>query len=233
LHLGAPCPEWLKQAWIDWLGPDRILEVYAATEVQALTVIDGREWLRHRGSVGRPVMGEIRVLDSDGGQAPPGTVGEIWMRRGTGQPPPYRYIGATARTRPDGWESVGDMGRLDDEGYLYLADRQADMILVGGSNVYPAEVEAALEAHPAVLSACVVGVPDEDLGAVPHAVVQLAGEFSEEALVAHLRTRLASYKLPRSFQRVDVPLRDEAGKVRRSAWRTTHQQLPNGPSAPR
>ncbi len=152
--------------------------------------------------------------------------------RGAGQPAPYRYIGATARTRPDGWESVGDMGRLDDDGYLYLADRQTDMILVGGSNVYPAEVEAALEAHPRVLSACVVGVPDEDLGAVPHAVVQLAADVSDGALVDHLRDRLAAYKLPRSFQRVGVPLRDEAGKVRRSRWRTTHSQMSNSPSPP-
>ena len=219
MHLGAPCPPWLKQAWIDWLGPDRLLEVYAATEVQALTLIDGGEWLRHRGSVGRPVIGQIRVLDEAGDEVPPGTVGELWMRRGPGEPRPYRYVGASARSRPDGWESVGDLGWCDDDGYLYLADRQTDMILVGGSNVYPAEVEAALEAHPGVQSACVVGIPDDDLGSVPYAVVQLCGDVPDEALVEHLRSRLARYKVPRSFHRVDEPLRDEAGKVRRSAWR--------------
>jgi bile acid-coenzyme A ligase len=114
------------------------------------------------------------------------------------------------------------MGHVDAEGYLYLADRQTDMILVGGSNVYPAEVEAALEAHPAVSSACVVGLPDEDLGNVPHAVVQLAagaGEVPDAALVEHCRARLSGYKIPRSFERVTQPLRDEAGKVRRSAVR--------------
>jgi bile acid-coenzyme A ligase len=141
------------------------------------------------------------------------------MRRGPHEPSPYRYIGAKPRIRPDGWESVGDMGWLDTDGYLYLADRQTDMILVGGTNVYPAEVEAALEAHPAVRSACVVGLPDDDLGNVPHAVVQLDPDVPDEALLAHLRDRLAPYKLPRSFERVDEPLRDDAGKVRRSAWR--------------
>lgn len=233
LHLGAPCPPWLKRAWLGWLGPDRIIEVYAATEVQALTLIDGREWLDHPGSVGRPVIGEIRILDDEGEDVPPGTVGEIWMRRGPGEPPPYRYIGAAARDRPDGWESVGDMGRLDDDGYLYLADRRADMILVGGVNVYPAEVEAALETHSAVLSACVVGVPDDDLGSAPHAVVQLSADLPDESLLAHLRERLAGYKLPRSFQRVDGPLRDEAGKLRRQAWRMAYREGPDVSSGQR
>jgi bile acid-coenzyme A ligase len=98
--------------------------------------------------------------------------------------------------------------------------------------VYPAEVEAALESHPAVLSACVVGVPDDDLGSVPHAVVQLSADLPDESLTAHLRERLAGYKIPRSFQRVDEPLRDEAGKVRRQAWRITRPEGPKGPSHP-
>jgi bile acid-coenzyme A ligase len=227
-HLAAPCPPWLKEAFIGWLGADRIWELYAATEVQAVTVISGEEWLTHRGSVGRPVIGEIRVLAPDGAPCPPGTVGEVWMRRGPGLPSPYRYIGAVARTRPDGWESVGDMGHLDAEGYLYLADRQSDMILVGGANVYPAEVEAVLESHQAVRSACVIGLPDEELGNVPHAIVQLSGEpgsdVSDEALRQHCRTRLSGYKVPRTFERVEQPLRDDAGKVRRSALRA--ERLP-------
>lgn len=232
LHLGAPCPAWLKRAWLDWLGPERVLEVYAATEVQALTVIDGREWLKRPGSVGRPAIGEIRVRDDAGRDVPPGTVGEVWMRRGPGEPPPYRYIGATARTAADGWESVGDMGRVDADGYLYLADRRADMILVGGSNVYPAEVEAALETHPAVLSACVVPAPDDDLGSVPHAVVQLAADVPDSSLTAYLRERLAGYKVPRSYRRVAEPLRDDAGKVRRQAWRIPRPDGPKDPSGP-
>ncbi len=218
LHMAAPCPPWLKQAWIDWLGPDRIWEVYAGTEAQALTLISGHEWLTHRGSVGRPVIGEIRVRDAEGDACPPGEVGEVWMRRGEGAPPPYRYIGAEAKAR-DGWESLGDMGWMDGEGYLYLTDRDTDMVLVGGANVYPAEVEAALEEHPRVRGSCVIGLPDEDLGNVVHAIVQVDGDVGDAELLTHLRDRLAPYKLPRSFERVTEPLRDEAGKVRRPALR--------------
>jgi bile acid-coenzyme A ligase len=219
LHMAAPCPPWLKQGWIDWLGPDRIWELYGGTEAQAFTVINGHQWLAHRGSVGRPSVGEIRVLDVAGHACPPGEVGEVWMRRGEGAPPVYRYIGAEAKTR-DGWESLGDMGWMDAEGYLYLTDRDTDMILVGGANVYPAEVEAALEEHPAVRGSCVIGLPDEDLGNVVHAIVQADREVGDAELLAHLRERLAPYKLPRSFERVSEPLRDDAGKVRRSALRT-------------
>jgi bile acid-coenzyme A ligase len=218
LHMAAPCPPWLKQAWIDWLGPDRIWELYAGTEAQAITLISGRAWLAHRGSVGRAVVGEIRVLDVDGHPSPPGEVGEVWMRRGEGAPPTYRYIGAEAKTR-DGWESLGDMGWMDSEGYLYLTDRDTDMILVGGANVYPAEVEAALEEHPGVRGSCVIGLPDEDLGNVVHAIVQTDDAVGDAELLAHLRERLAPYKLPRSFEHVSKPLRDDAGKVRRSALR--------------
>jgi bile acid-coenzyme A ligase len=220
-HMAAPCPRWLKQAWIDWLGPDVVFEVYGGTEAQALTIITGPEWLDHRGSVGRPVIGEIEVRGHDGRQLPPLEVGEIWMRRGPGVPAPYRYVGATARTAPDGWESLGDLGYLDDEGYVYVTDRETDMILVGGANVYPAEVEAALDEHPAVRSSCVIGLPHEDLGTVPHALVELSEPTSDDALLAHLRERLSPYKLPRSIERVDEPLRDDAGKVRRSALRAT------------
>jgi bile acid-coenzyme A ligase len=218
LHLAAPCPPWLKQAWIDWLGPDRIWEVYAGTEAQAITLINGHEWLAHRGSVGRPMIGEIRVGDAEGHPCAPGEVGEVWMRRGEGVAPGYRYVGAEATTR-DGWESLGDMGWMDAEGYLYLTDRHTDMILVGGANVYPAEIEASLEEHPRVRGSCVIGLPDEDLGQVVHAIIQVDGEVGDAELLAHLRARLAPYKLPRSFERVTEPLRDDAGKVRRPALR--------------
>ena len=121
------------------------------------------------GSVGRPVIGEMQIRDPDGQPVPAGEEGEIWMRRGPGAPSPYQYIGATARSAPDGWESLGDIGRVDADGYVYITDRLADMILVGGANVYPAEIEAALDEHPAVRSCCVIGLPDEDLGNIPHA----------------------------------------------------------------
>ncbi|MFF2084032.1 AMP-binding protein [Nocardia sp. NPDC058176] len=217
MHMAAPCPAWLKHAWIEWLGAERVLELYAGTEMQAVTVVAGPEWLAHPGTVGRPVVGEMVVLDPDGAVLPPGEVGEVWMRRGEGMAGSYRYVGAEAQVREGGWESVGDMGWMDGEGYLYLADRKADMIHVGGANVYPAEIENALLEHPQVRSAVVIGVPHEDLGQVPHALVETERPLTEDELGSHLAERLARYKIPRSFERVDGPLRDEAGKVRRAS----------------
>jgi bile acid-coenzyme A ligase len=219
LHLAAPCPEWLKRAWIDWLGAEKIHELYAGTEAQAITIISGDEWLAHPGSVGRPVIGEIRVLDGNGNEVPPGTVGTLWMRRGEGEASPYKYLGAEPRAIDGGWECLGDIGRVDAEGYVYLTDREMDMILVGGANVYPAEIEAALEEHPAIRTSCVVGLPDEDMGQAVHAVVEAVEEVSDDALRSFLAERLAPYKLPRAIHHSTEPLRDEAGKVRRSAIR--------------
>lgn len=218
-HLAEPCPEWLKQAWIDWLGAERIFELYAGTEAQASTVITGAEWLAHRGSVGRPAEGTVLVTDDDGRPVAPGEMGEVWMRslRGT---PTYKYIGASARTREGGWESLGDMGYLDADGYLYLGDRSADMILSGGANIYPAEIESAIQEHPAIKSCAVIGIPDEDKGNTVHAIVEAdITEVSEEELKLFLGERLVIYKVPRTFEYVDFALRDDAGKVRRSALR--------------
>lgn len=219
-HLAEPCPPWLKQAWIDWLGPERVVELYAGTEAQVATVITGTEWLEHRGSVGRPTGGEVAVLDPDGRPLPPGELGEVWLRTAR-DTPSYRYVGAEPRTREGGWESLGDMGWLDADGYLYLGDRSADMILSGGANVYPAEVESALGEHPAVRSCAVIGLPDDDLGNRVHALVELeAGAVLDEAEVrAFLAERLVGYKVPRSFEVVEAALRDDAGKLRRGALR--------------
>lgn len=219
LHTAAPCPQWLKQAWIDWLGPERVWEVYGGTEVQALTAISGEDWLQHPGSVGPAVVGEICILDEQEGPVPPGQVGWLWMRRGPEAPAPYRYLGAEARRRAGGWECLGDMGWMDEQGYVYLTDRDCDLILVGGANVYPAEVEAVLEEHPAVGTSCVVGMPDDDLGQVVHAVVQTARDVSDEELLAFCAERLLGYKMPRVVHRSDLPLRDETGKLRRSGVR--------------
>ncbi|MFE6858071.1 AMP-binding protein [Nocardia sp. NPDC057668] len=219
VHMAAPCPAWLKRAWIDWLGGERILEVYAGTEAQAATAIIGDDWLEHPGSVGRAVVGEVTVLGPDGVALRPGEVGEVWVRRGADAPPAYSYLGGEARTRVGGWESLGDLGSLDEHGYLYLTDRNTDVVLVGGSNVYPAEVEAALAEHPDIADACVIGLPHEDLGAAPHAIVQSTVRLELDTVVAFLRERLSPYKLPRSLEVVDHPLRDDAGKVRRSALR--------------
>lgn len=215
-HLAAPCSPWLKRAWIDLLGPHRVLELYGATEGQGATLVTGREWLERPGTVGRAVVGEIAVFTDCGQPAPPGEVGEVHLRSAT---PTYRYIGASSRLTDEGWETLGDIGWLDDEGYLFLCDRATDMILVGGANVYPAEVEGALEQHRAVESACVVGLPDEEYGNVTCAVLHLTEPVSDEQLTAHLSGLLAPYKWPRRFERVDQPLRDDTGKVRRGAVR--------------
>lgn len=225
-HLAEPCPEWLKQAWIDWLGAERIFELYAGTEAQTATVITGQEWLEHRGSVGRPADGTVLVTDDDGNPVAAGEMGEVWMRslRGT---PTYKYIGATARTREGGWESLGDMGYLDADGYLYLGDRSADMILSGGANIYPAEIESAIQEHPAVKSCAVIGIPDEDKGNTVHAIVEAdVNEVSEEELKSFLGERLVIYKVPRTFEYVDFALRDDAGKVRRSSLRAERVSNP-------
>ena len=194
-HMGAPCPPAIKQAWIDLLGPEVVWELYGGTELQALTFISGDQWLTHRGSVGVVVAGEMQVLDDDGNPCPPGVVGEIYMRPGPGSAPTYRYVGATAKSR-DGWDSLGDLGYFDADGFLYLSDRRVDMFTVGGRNVYPAEIENALSAHPDVLSCLVVGVPDPnsgDLGQVPYALVHTADGSALDAAGVQdfLRERIA------------------------------------------
>jgi bile acid-coenzyme A ligase len=216
-HVSSACPPAIKQAWIDLLGPAVVWEMYGGTELQALTFISGDQWLTHRGSVGTVVVGEMKVLDDDGNECPPGVVGEIYMRPAPGSAPTYRYVGATAKSR-DGWDSLGDLGYFDADGYLYLNDRRVDMFIVGGRNVYPAEIESALCEHPDVLSCLVVGVPDDDMGQVPYAIVQADG-LDEEAVIAFLAERIAGYKVPRTVEFTDTPLRDDAGKARRSAVR--------------
>lgn len=217
-HLAAPCPAWLKEAWIGWLGSEKIWELYAATEGMAGTVITGTEWLEHRGSVGKVFAGEIKILDDSGGEVEPGVIGEVYMRPDPEKGETYRYVGASVESR-DGWQTLGDMGHFDDDGFLYLADRRADMILVGGSNVYPAEIESALEEHPKVKSTAVIGLPDDDLGSLIHAIVEREPGLDEEELREFLTGRLVPYKRPKTYEIVDFALRDNAGKVRRSKLR--------------
>jgi len=220
-HLAAPCPVWLKEAYIDWLGADVIWELYGGTEGQGSTVITGTEWLAHKGSVGKPVETcEMKIVGEDGSTLAAGEVGEVYIRPKSGPGTTYRYIGAEAKTLDGGWESLGDMGRMDADGYLYLSDRQTDMILCGGANIYPAEVEAAIDAFPGVRSSAVIGLPHEDLGNAIHAIIDAPhGNVSQDELVKHLDERLVRYKIPRTFEFVDEPLRDDAGKVRRKALR--------------
>jgi bile acid-coenzyme A ligase len=217
---GAPLPAWLMRAWIDWLGPDVMNEAFGPSERIGGTFINGREWLEHPGSVGRPIgKTRIKIVDDAGAELPAGEMGEIFMLPEGGPGSTYRYVGAESRLRDDGYESVGDMGYLDENGYLYLGDRRSDMILCGGRNVYPAEVEAAIDEHPAVRSSAVIGLPDEDLGERIHAIVETGEPIDSEALRDHLRERLVAYKLPRDIEWSEQPLRDDAGKLRRSRLR--------------
>ena len=176
-HMAAPMPPWLKEKWIEWLGPERIYELYGGTEAQGATIISGVEWLEHRGSVGK--IGEtarLRIIGEDGNEVATGETGEIYFLPNDGAGSTYHYLGAEPKRRADGWESLGDIGRLDADGYLYLGDRLADMILRGGANIYPAEVEAAVTEHPEVRSCVVVGLPDPEFGQRVHAILELDRE---------------------------------------------------------
>jgi len=230
-HMASACPLWLKEQWIAWLGPERIFELYGGTERQGATVISGTEWLAHKGSVGRILPGaRLRVVDEQGGDCATGQVGEIFFLPEGGRNSTYHYVGADSKAMGD-WESIGDLGYLDADDYLYIVDRRTDMIVSGGANIYPAEVEAALDAHPDVSSSVVIGLPDDDLGHRVHALVQLApaarGRIDDDALRAYLETRLVRYKVPRSFEFVDDFLRDDAGKVRRTALRDARMARPS------
>ncbi|WP_417317213.1 AMP-binding protein [Emcibacter sp.] len=221
LHMAAPCPSWLKEAWIDWLGGERVWEYYGSTEGIGSTMISGADWLAHYGSVGRVREGyEMRILDEDGKQCPSGEVGEVFFLPEGGAGSTYHYLGSPSRRIGD-WESTGDLGSVDEEGYLYLSDRRNDLIITGGANVYPAEVEAAIDEHPAVRTSAVIGLPDEDWGARVHAIVQLAkgADLDEEELLGFIAERLTRYKLPKTIEFTSESLRDEAGKVRRAALR--------------
>ena len=223
VHRRSPRPtaaKALKREWIGWIGPERLYEAYGGTERIGGTLISGAEWLAHPGSVGKPTGDrKIRILGDDGEDQPAGEVGEVYMMPPGGPGSTYRYVGAEARSTSDGWETLGDLGYLDTEGYLYLVDRRTDMIVTGGSNVYPAEVEAALEAHPSVLSCAVIGLPDDDFGQRVHAIVEFRAPVDDDTLRSHLAEHLVRYKIPKSFEAVDHPLRDEAGKLRRTALR--------------
>ncbi len=228
---GAPSPAWLKRAWIEWLGPEKIWEAFGGSEHIAGCVISGGEWLEHPGSVGKPPPDRtVRILDEHGQECSPGEIGELWLMPPGGRGSTYRYIGAEAQADAEGWETLGDMGYFDADGYLYLVDRKTDMIVTGGSHVYPAEVEAALDAHPAVRSSAVIGLPDDDLGQRIHAIVDAPNGVDEETLRTHLGAELVRYKIPRSFEFVGEVLRDDAGKLRRVALREARLPKADAPS---
>lgn len=213
-------PEWLRREWIEWIGPDRVWEAYGGSERIVGTLISGREWLERPGSVGRVSEGrKIKIVGPEGETLPAGEIGDVYGMPPGGPGSTYHYLGAEPRRLADGWETLGDMGYLDEEGFLYLVDRRTDLVITGGANVYPAEVEGAIESHPAVIACAVIGLPDDDLGAVVHAIVQVSKPVSEDELRRHVETRLVRYKVPRSFEFVWDTLKDDAGKVRRAALR--------------
>ncbi len=216
LHHGAgPCPEQVKRRWLDLVGPERVYEVYTSQERVGRTVIRGDEWLQRPGSVGRPSGCEIRILDEDGNERPAGEVGEVYLGSPTSKQPEYVGGGPPLAER-DGFFSVGDLGYLDEDGYLYLVDRKSNVINVGGSNVYPAEVEAVLLERPEVADAVVAGRPHDYLGQTVHAMVVPSVPVAVTVLDEHCRERLSTAKVPMSYEFVASVPRRSSGKVRRA-----------------
>ncbi len=222
LHGAAPCPVGVKRALIEWLGPI-VYEYYAATEGWG-ALVSPEEWLERPGTVGKPDPDQVSVRDEEGRPVPPGTIGLLYLKA-PDDDTRFEYFKDGDKTRAaydreGGAFTLGDMGYVDEDGYLYLADRSADMIISGGVNVYPAEVDAVLLAHPAVGDACCVGIPDEEWGEEVRAVVQLhAGLEPTEALavelVEHCRSRLAHYKCPRAVDFAASLPRLDSGKIQR------------------
>ncbi len=219
-HAGAKCPEWVKYAWIEKIGGEKVYECFGSTELCGFTAIRGDEWLEHPGSVGRPIYSDLKILDDEQNELPTGEVGEIYFRFHAPRKPTFAYIGSPyPKTTPDGFTSVGDLGWVDEAGYLYSADRRIDMIVTGGANVFPAEVEAALHAHPAVADVVALGIPDPEWGRRVHAVVQpvdRAAAPSAQELDKFCRERLMVYKTPKSYEFLPELPRDGMGKIRRN-----------------
>ncbi|WP_200262240.1 acyl-CoA synthetase [Streptomyces sp. HSG2] len=217
VHGAAPCPEHVKRAMIDWWGPC-VEEYYAASEGGG-TFATARDWLRKPGTVGRAwPISEIAVLDDEGEPLPPGRVGTVYMRMTTGGFAYHKDAEKTRDGRVGDYFTVGDLGYLDEEGYLFLRDRKIDLIISGGVNVYPAEIEAVLLAHPAVADAAVVGAPDEDRGEEVRAFVEpeeghAADPALAEDILRHCAARLAGYKRPRAVEFVARLPRDPNGKL--------------------
>jgi len=217
MHAAAPCPVEIKKQMIDWWGPI-IDEYYASSEAIGSTLISAEDWLAHPGSVGKPMACQIHIVGEDGSEQPPGQPGEIYFEGGYS----FEYLNDPTKTAASrekhGWVTVGDVGYVDDEGYLYLTDRRHHMIISGGVNIYPQEAENILVTHPKVLDAAVFGVPDDEMGQRVVAAVQTVDpvdatdQFADE-LTAWLRDRLAHYKCPRSVAFETQLPRTDTGKL--------------------
>jgi acyl-CoA synthetase (AMP-forming)/AMP-acid ligase II len=219
IHAAAPCPVEVKQQMIEWWGPV-IHEYYAGTEGNGFVYTNSQDWLAHPGTVGKALVGQLHIVDEDGSELPNGEPGTIYFDGGA----QFEYHHDPAKTeasrdpRGRGWSTLGDVGYLDDEGYLYLTDRKAFMIISGGVNIYPQEAENLLALHPKVMDVAVFGVPDPEMGEAVKGVVQpvdmaSAGPELERELIAYCRDRLAHYKCPRTIDfRNELP-RHPTGKL--------------------
>ncbi len=222
IHTAAPCPPWVKRAMIDWFGPV-IYEFYGSSEGTGPAVCDSHEWLAHPGTVGRATSKiEYSIVDEAGNDLGVGETGTIYCKRSDGTP---EYQGDPEKTSamilPDGRFTVGDLGWLDEDGYLFLADRRVDLIITGGANVYPAEVEGVLTEHPLVADAAVFGIPDPEWGQQIKAVIEpISGaDLDTDGLRTFAAERLASFKLPKTFDMMDALPREAHGKLKKRVLR--------------
>jgi long-chain acyl-CoA synthetase len=225
LHVGSPCPVHVKRAMIEWLGPV-LYEFYAGSEANGATFITSQEWLARPGSVGRSIRGDIHIAHSSGRELDVLEPGLVWFDTDA----PFEYFNDKTKTEgaynSQGWSTLGDVGYLDDDGYLFLTGRSSFTIISGGLNIYPQEVENVLILHPAIADAAVFGIPDEEYGESVVAVLQLADSVSSDGLEREVREfcreRLAHYKCPRRFEVVDVLPRDPMGKLQKEKLRTEY-----------
>jgi long-chain acyl-CoA synthetase len=216
VHAAAPCPADVKARMIEWWGPV-INEYYGSTEIGTVVFCTAEDWLSHRGTVGRALPGvELRVLDENGQDAPPHQAGDVYARIVAGSD--FTYHGNDAKRRAaerHGLISVGDIGYLDEEGFLYLCDRRHDMVISGGVNIYPAEIEAALVAMPGIADCAVFGIPDEEMGEAVCACIQPAFDAPEDeaAIRSHLKAHIAGYKVPKKIVFMAELPREDSGKI--------------------
>jgi acyl-CoA synthetase (AMP-forming)/AMP-acid ligase II len=233
VHAAAPCPVDVKQQMLDWWGPI-LVEYYAGSEGNGVTVCTSEQWRTHRGSVGRAVVGTVKIVDEHDRELPPGGIGTVYFADGS----PFEYHNDPERTQhafnSRGWSTLGDVGYLDADGYLYLTDRKAYMIITGGVNVYPRETEDALIAHPEVADVAVLGVPDEEMGEQVKAVVQprdmtRAGPALAAELIAFCRQRLSPIKCPRSVDFEPELPRTPTGKLMKRLLRDRYWRPATAP----